>query len=117
MSDVALARACVAHGSHSSYPLVCWRGRDGQWSLYNGDEVLARYPHDQLRISFVWRARCFADEAERQKFADDDSRLSVDSVVETLVKDLRARRVQCRLRLSRRLAAERVHMTAWSCEW
>jgi hypothetical protein len=69
---------------------------NGTWDLVNGDHVAAKYRTEHLRISFVWRSRCFSSEDERATFLgkqgeEDPSSLTVEQVLDTLVKDLRRR--------------------------
>lgn len=71
------------------------RGND-TWNLINGDRVAASYRYEHLRISFVWRSRCFTSDEERDKFLAsqgeaDPSNLTVDQVLDILVADLRKR--------------------------
>lgn len=40
-----------------------------QWQLTSNNEMLQRYRTDELRFSVVYRARCFADDSERRRFA------------------------------------------------
>ena len=54
---------------------------------------LATYHTSQLRISFVWRSRCFASEEEKARFATDQDTLSLEGVLSDLVVDLRKRYV------------------------
>jgi len=53
--------------------------------------TLARYRRDEVRFSVSWKAYCYRDEAE-QRIADahrDD--LSLERILDTLTRDLRAR--------------------------
>ena len=43
-------------------------GSEKRWQLRVGDEVLRNYTTDDLRMSIVYRARCFRDAAEAKKF-------------------------------------------------
>lgn len=42
---------------------------NGAWRLESGGELVASYTPDQLRFSIVYRARCFASEDERARYA------------------------------------------------
>ncbi|HJQ84774.1 MAG TPA: hypothetical protein VKA21_11900 [Candidatus Binatia bacterium] len=64
---------------------------DGRWSVFDGQDRVARYGWDELRFSISWKAYCFADEAERRTWREHGADLSVDAVVARLVADLRAR--------------------------
>lgn len=60
------------------------------WDLVSDGQVLQRYRSSDLRMSFVWRARCFASEADRDRFSEE-STVTVQEVLERLVADLRAK--------------------------
>jgi hypothetical protein len=63
----------------------------GQWSVRDGEDVAGRYPWESLRFSVSWKAYCFADEEERRLWFEHSDDLSVETVVDRLVEDLRAR--------------------------
>ena len=73
-------------------------GQD-QWTLSNArDGVLQNYSLNDLRVSIVYRARCFRDGDEAQAYrarlhgpGGTDGRYSLDDVLATFVKDLVAR--------------------------
>jgi len=52
---------------------------------------LATYKTSDLRISLVWRARCFATQQERDQWHNVTQHLSLESVLSTLTEDLRSR--------------------------
>jgi len=67
--------------------------RDAQsdvWELKADDEVLQEFKTDDLRISVVYRARCFKDAEEAQKFKDypEEKMMTLDHVLSTLGGDL-----------------------------
>ena len=64
------------------------------WSLAkpDGSEV-ARYQWEDLRYSISWKAYCFADEAEKAKWADKTDDLTLDYILDTLESELRTRGV------------------------
>ena len=71
-------------------------GDAGGWVLTaDGDEVLERYDTDDLRVSIVYRARCFADAEEAARFGGDggpaSERLSLDEVLATLADEMARR--------------------------
>jgi hypothetical protein len=55
------------------------------------DDVVARYDWNDLRFSVSWKAYCFRDEAERDAWRDHADDLTVTTVVDRLVDDLRDR--------------------------
>ena len=66
---------------------------DGVWRVVDGDDVVARYRWEELRFSISWKAYCFEDEAERCAWHGHSDDLTVESVLERLVDDLRRRGV------------------------
>lgn len=62
-----------------------------RWSIRDGAQVVARYDWDELRFSISWKAYCFADEAERRAWAEHTDDLALDTILDRLVDDLRAR--------------------------
>jgi hypothetical protein len=66
---------------------------DGEerWSVRSGDDVVARYPWDELRFSISWKAYCFADAAERDAWRAHTDDLDLDWILARLVNDLRER--------------------------
>lgn len=59
-------------------------GEDGELK-----RQLRNYTFDDLRISIVYRARCFASEEERQRYHDTkDEHIPLDEILETLAQDL-----------------------------
>ena len=69
--------------------LVC--DGPGRWSLRQDDAVVASYAWDELRFSISWKAYCFADAAERRAWAEHSDDLALDTILDRLVADLRAR--------------------------
>lgn len=70
--------------------LFATRSGGDVWHLVSDGKVLQRYRSSDLRMSFVWRARCFASEEEKAKFSEH-SVVSVAEALTKLVADLRAR--------------------------
>jgi hypothetical protein len=64
---------------------------DGSWSVGPDDEVLARYRWGEIRFSVSWKAYCYADDAERRAVEEHTDDLTRERIVDTLVRDLRAR--------------------------
>jgi hypothetical protein len=65
-------------------------GNDG-WSVQDGDEVVARYRADELRLSISWKAYCFADDSERDAWRTHADDLRLDEILDRLEADLRER--------------------------
>ena len=59
-----------------------------RWSVRDGDRVVANYGTDDLRYSVSWKGYCFADDAERQAWADHTDDLTLDVILDRLVADL-----------------------------
>jgi hypothetical protein len=64
---------------------------DGRWHILDGDERVASYEWPQVRYSVSWKAYCFADEAERQRWLDHTDDLTLDFILARLADDLRER--------------------------
>jgi hypothetical protein len=62
----------------------------GEWSLRarDGETVLARFGTDDLRYSVSWKGYCFADDAERDAWANHTDDLTLDHIIATLLDDL-----------------------------
>jgi len=58
------------------------------WVLYSDNTPLQSYHTDDLRISVVYRARCFASESEAARYANQDSFMQLDDVLDTLQADM-----------------------------
>ena len=69
--------------------LVC--DAPGRWSVREGDTAVASYAWDEMRFSISWKAYCFADAAERRAWRDHTDDLALDTILDRLVDDLRAR--------------------------
>ncbi|MBX3286382.1 MAG: hypothetical protein KF703_13625 [Actinobacteria bacterium] len=70
--------------------------RDGRWALVADDgagEVVATYDFADLRFSVSWKAYCFADEDDRDRWRHHEDGLELDTVLASLVDDLRRRGV------------------------
>lgn len=63
----------------------------GRWSVRDGERVVARYDWDDMRFSISWKAYCFRDESERERWKSASGDLTVAQVLDTLCEDLRAR--------------------------
>ena len=67
---------------------------DNNWSLANpnGEEV-AHYTWADLRYSISWKAYCFKDEVEQEKWATKSDDLTLEQILQTLESELRDRGV------------------------
>lgn len=115
----------IYRGSSRSPPLplldksrrnvLSFEGPDDEngWVLRADGEVLQRYDTDDLRVSIVYRARCFATKAEAQRFGGDggpaEQRLTLEAILTTLADELvrrgKAESVEAALALDRRTFA------------
>ena len=60
----------------------------GQWTVRDGDRVVAHYDTDEVRYSVSWKAYCFADEDERGAWAEHTDDLTLEFILARLVADL-----------------------------
>ncbi|HZQ29100.1 MAG TPA: hypothetical protein VFA94_15490 [Acidimicrobiales bacterium] len=81
--DEALARLRPGMRLH-------WEGGE-QWTVRNGDEIVATFDTDQVRYSVSWKAYCFADDDERRAWEAHTDDLSLETVLDRLIADLVAR--------------------------
>lgn len=73
-------------------PSVELRPADGdRWDLATNDGVIASFAEDDLRYSVSWKAYCFEDDADRDRWAHHTEDLDLDTIVATLAADLRDR--------------------------
>jgi hypothetical protein len=89
------------HIDKSSDATLKYAGNE-KWALEVDGKVSRVYDTDDLRISIVYRARCFkdAEEVARYKKNPDSEKLSVETVLETLKNDLVAKNIISRDRLN-----------------
>jgi len=66
---------------------------DGGWRVGPAEAPLARYRADEVRFSVSWKAYCYRDEDERRTVDEHRDDLSLDRILDTLKRDLRARGV------------------------
>ncbi len=62
-----------------------------RWAVRNGDEEIDQYDWTEMRLSISWKAYCFADEADRDRWRTKAEDLSLDFILDTLIADMRAR--------------------------
>mmetsp|Transcript_22567 Transcript_22567/g.65622 ORF Transcript_22567/g.65622 Transcript_22567/m.65622 type:complete len:440 (-) Transcript_22567:14-1333(-) len=76
--------------------LLRFSGHD-KWELLSDNEVLQNYTTSDLRISIVYRARCFKDEGEAQRFQDQlqdhENEISLETILATFADDLEAKSI------------------------
>jgi hypothetical protein len=65
----------------------------GRWRIQTGDQVVARYTTDQLRLLVHWDAELYTDLADLKKHVDHLDDLTPEHVFEKFVADLRAKGV------------------------
>ena len=63
----------------------------GHWAVENDEHEVGRYQWDDMRFSISWKAYCFNDEADRDRWHRHSEDLGIDSVLDTLCADLRER--------------------------
>jgi len=66
-----------------------WSG--DAWEVVEQGEVRARYEFEDVRVSVSWKAQVFADAEQQALYHDHSEDLTLDQVVETLLKDLEAK--------------------------
>jgi hypothetical protein len=54
---------------------------------------VADYKTTDLRISLVWRQRCFEKQEEVKKWANMKDFISVDQVLDTFIQDMRRKNI------------------------
>lgn len=64
---------------------------DGEWSIREAGTEIRRYRWEELRFSISWKAYCFADAQEQRRWREHRDDLSVATVVDRMVEDLRGR--------------------------
>jgi hypothetical protein len=63
-----------------------------RWTVRTpGGDIIASYRSSDIRYSVSWKAYCFADEAERDAWANHTDDLSLERILEVLEDDLRER--------------------------
>eukprot|EP01006_Ploeotia_vitrea_P008991 TRINITY_DN21244_c0_g1_i1.p1 TRINITY_DN21244_c0_g1~~TRINITY_DN21244_c0_g1_i1.p1 ORF type:complete len:432 (+),score=33.61 TRINITY_DN21244_c0_g1_i1:30-1325(+) len=63
---------------------------DDRWQIFSNDKPIANYTTDDLRISIVYRAKCFKDAEERDRYNNQpkESMMDLDEVLGALIKDM-----------------------------
>ena len=61
-----------------------------KWLVISNNETIAEYLTTDLRISLVWRQRCFDEVSEIQKWKDQQKNLfTVQFVLERFIEDMK----------------------------
>lgn len=60
----------------------------GGWKLTSENQTVRHYKDDELRWTVVYRARCFASEAERTRYHESTERISFEDIVGVFEQDL-----------------------------
>ena len=63
------------------------------WEVRANGNKIADYKTTDLRISLVWRQRCFEKQEEVKKWADMKDFMSVDAVLEKFIGDMRTKKI------------------------
>ena len=58
------------------------------WSLFANDQLVRSYKTTDLRISLVWRARCFSNNDEKADWAKHEREITVDQVLAKFLADM-----------------------------
>jgi hypothetical protein len=64
---------------------------DRRWEIRAGDRLLAAYDYPRMRLSVLWKAFCFRDEAEAAAWSNHADDLTPQRIVEIFSADLRRR--------------------------
>jgi len=64
-----------------------------RWQLRDGEALVAEVNPADVRFSVSWKGYCFADDADRRRWAEHDDDLTLDRILDTIETDLRTRDV------------------------
>jgi len=64
---------------------------DRRWEIRAGDRLIAAYDYPRMRLSVLWKAFCFRDEAEAAAWSDHTDDLTPERIVALFSADLRRR--------------------------
>ena len=62
-----------------------------RWAVLDGAEEIGRYRWEEMRFSISWKAYCFTDNADKERWHTHSEDLDVETVLDTLCADLRER--------------------------
>ena len=68
-----------------------YREADGTWRARGGNAPDVSYRWEELRLSISWKAYCFRDESEYQHWAQHQDGLTLETILQSFVHDLRRR--------------------------
>lgn len=67
--------------------------KDDKWDLVDvNNNVIGSYPHEDVRISLVWRVHCFKDKQEIEKYKNQKERIPLEDVLNVFKSDLKKRK-------------------------
>ncbi len=64
---------------------------DGRWVVEDEGKEIGRYGWEEMRFSISWKAYCFADAADQERWRAHTEDLAIEDVLDTLCADLRER--------------------------
>lgn len=67
---------------------------DGGWEMRRDDEILCRFAPGRIRISLLWKANVFSDEAHLASFEDTRLDLTTEKVIDLYMADLAERGIR-----------------------
>lgn len=65
-----------------------------QWLVEDEGKTLYRFDYDEVRLSILWKAHCFKDQAEADSYEDHSHDLSASDVVDIFSAALKAKGIQ-----------------------
>ncbi|MFT7687099.1 MAG: hypothetical protein ACI9FB_002451 [Candidatus Azotimanducaceae bacterium] len=77
--------------------LAAGQEEDERWLVTLGDKVLYDFAYSEVRISILWKAFCFKDQAEAQSYDDHSHDLSVTQVVDLFTADLKKKQISVKV--------------------
>lgn len=86
----------------SKINLLRYRDESDTWILYSNDKIIQQYATDDLRISIVYRGRCFENEEEKYRYhqqqrsnrTHDNDMIPLEKILDTFRHDLVQRGVR-----------------------
>ena len=82
----------AAHVPHDAIPYDARLALAGEgWEVRQDGETLSTWPAEAVRLSVLWKAYCFRDEAEAAAFDEGTDRLTPEMVRAMFAEDLRGR--------------------------
>eukprot|EP01038_Epipyxis_sp_PR26KG_P010448 gene10448-14033_t len=72
-----------------------------KWQVLCDDDVIQEYSNDELRLSIVYRARCFKDKSEMERFKSNSpqDKMKLDNILNKFIDDLVLKNVSSRDKL------------------